>query len=316
MNDENSDVLAILEIILILWTQNGQATFHNLPLSKIVHSVVEKYFQESGDSKHIKERYTFSKTLKFETSVNIVNEKHFLLEGHTRPAMKSSKGISQGKWIYHCVIAFSRTTGEIVLAETIHVQLENVAIANMLQLLITSYLIAQWLKKRTLPSSLTCTQIKQKWGLPSLRVEQDPEKEMLKHQPLQTISFQRQILDRDLSGGRKRKLPNETLSTYSLKPVKEPFISVSDFDNLAADLNKSKCQSTLLLAIKAGRKVVNSGVNSSTTVVQHSDLLAEKETFTSKQGSNEWYKQRVGKITSSKLPTLIGLSGKNEMHQK
>ena len=137
---------------------------------------------------------------------------------------------------------------------------------------------------------------------------------MLKCQPLQTISFQRQILDRDLSGGRKRKLPNETLSTYSSKPVKEPFISVSDFDNLAADLNKSECQSTLLLAIKAGRKAVNSGVISSTTVIQHSDLLAEKETFTSKQleGSNEWYKQRVGKITSSKLPTLIGLSGKNE----
>ena len=99
---------------------------------------------------------------------------------------------------------------------------------------------------------------------------------MLKRQPLQTISFQRQILDRDLSGGRKRKLPNETLLTYSSKPVKEPLISVSDFDNLAADLNKSKCQSTLLLAIKAGRKAVNSGVNSSATVVQHTDLLAEK----------------------------------------
>ena len=84
---------------------------------------------------------------------------------------------------------------------------------------------------------------------------------------------------------------------------------MSDFDNLAADLNKSKCQSTLLLAIKAGRKAVNS---SSTTVVQHSDFLTEKETFTSKQGSNEWYKQRVGKITSSKLPTLIGLSVENE----
>ena len=104
---------------------------------------------------------------------------------------------------------------------------------------------------------------------------------MLKCQPLQTISFQRQILDRDLSGGRKRKLPNETISTYSSKPVKGPSISVSDFDNLAADLNKSKCQNTLLLAIKAGRKAVNSGVNSSTTVIQHSDLLAEKETFTS-----------------------------------
>ena len=112
---------------------------------------------------------------------------------------------------------------------------------------------------------------------------------MLKRQPLQTITFQWQILDRDLSGG-WRKLPNEALSTYSSKPVKEPLISVSDFDNLAADLNKSKCQSTLLLAIKAGKKAVNSGLNSSAIIEQHSNLLAEKETLTPKQGSNEWYR--------------------------
>ena len=66
--------------------------------------------------------------------------------------------------------------------------------------------------------------------------------------------FSAQILDRDLSGGRKRKLPNKTLSTYSSKPVKEPLMPVSHFDNLAANLNKSKCQSTLLLAIEAGKR--------------------------------------------------------------
>ena len=136
---------------------------------------------------------------------------------------------------------------------------------------------------------------------------------MLKCQPLQTITFQRQILDRDLSGGRKRKLPNETLPTCCSKPVKEPLISVSDFDNLAADLNKTKCQSTLLLAIRAGKKAVNSDLNSSAVIEQHSNLLSEKETLTPKQGSNEWYRQRVGKITSSKLPTLIGLSGKKRI---
>ena len=121
MNDENSDVLAILENIPDTLDPKWTSNISQLPLSKIVHSVVEKYFQKSGDSKHIKEGYTFSKTLKFETSgkpmrVNIVNEKHFLLEGYTRPAMKLSKGISQGKGIYHCVIAFSRTAGGIVQA--------------------------------------------------------------------------------------------------------------------------------------------------------------------------------------------------------
>ena len=229
------------------------------------------------------------------------------LPWNRRREYRRARGLS-----YHCVIAFSRTTGEIVQVRDYSCPAGKRGYCKHVAALAYKLVDSAMTKKESLLSSLTCTQIKQKWGLPSLRAEQDPEKEMLKRQPLQTISIRRQILDRDLSGGRKRKLPNETLSTYSSKPVKEPFISVSDFDNLAADLNKSKCQSTLLLAIKAGRKAVNSGVNSSTTVVQHSELLAEKETFTSKQGSNEWYKQRVGKITSSKLPTLIGFSGKNE----
>ena len=77
LNDENSEVLVIVENIPngvdLKWT----SSISQLPLSKIVHSVVEKYFQKSGDSKHIKEVYTFSKTLKFEASgkpmrVNIV----------------------------------------------------------------------------------------------------------------------------------------------------------------------------------------------------------------------------------------------------
>ena len=59
-------------------------------------------------------------------------------------------------------------------------------------------------KKYSLPADLTYTQIKKQWGLPSLRAEQDPQKERLKRQPLQNITFQRQILDRDLSGGRRK----------------------------------------------------------------------------------------------------------------
>ena len=46
-------------------------------------------------------------------------------------------------------------------------------------------------EKDSLPANLTCIQIKKQWGLPSLRAEQDPEKERLKRQPLQNITFQR-----------------------------------------------------------------------------------------------------------------------------
>ena len=57
-----------------------------LPLDKIVHSSVENYFKNSNDAKHMKEGYTFSKTLKFETSgkpicTNLISNKYFTLEG-------------------------------------------------------------------------------------------------------------------------------------------------------------------------------------------------------------------------------------------
>ena len=69
-------------------------------------------------------------------------------------------------------------------------------------------------------------------------------------------------------------------------------ISVSDFDNLAADLSKSKCQSDILLAINAAKiSVYYTGINSSTIVIQRFNVLAEKETFRPKQSSDEWYRQ-------------------------
>ena len=143
--------------------------------------------------------------------VNIVNEKHFLLEGYTRPAMKSSKGISQGKGIYHCVIVFSRTTGKIVQARDHSCPAGKRGYCKHIAAVAYKLVDSAMAKKESLHSSLTCTQIKQKWGSPLLRAEQDPEKEMLKRQHLQNITFQQQILDRDFSGGRKRKCPNETL---------------------------------------------------------------------------------------------------------
>ena len=46
------------------WTQS----LAEIPKNRIMHSGVEKYFEKSGDAKHLKEGFTFSKTLKFETS--------------------------------------------------------------------------------------------------------------------------------------------------------------------------------------------------------------------------------------------------------
>ena len=118
--------------------------------------------------------------------------------------MKSSKGISQGNGIYHFAIVFSRTTGKIVQARDCSCPAGKRGYCKHIAALAYKLVDNSMAKKESLPSSLTCTQIKQKWGLLSLRAEQDPEKEMLKRQSLKTITFQRQILDRYLSGGRKR----------------------------------------------------------------------------------------------------------------
>ena len=71
--------------------------------------MVEKYFENSGENRHVRESYTFSKTFEFETSgrrmrVNLKDEKYFLLEGYTRPSMKSSKGKAKGEGVYRCLI--------------------------------------------------------------------------------------------------------------------------------------------------------------------------------------------------------------------
>ena len=66
------------------------------------HSVVEDFFKNAKDKRHLTNGYAFSKTKKFETSgkplrINMLPDSNmFLLEGHTRPAMKQAKGISSG----------------------------------------------------------------------------------------------------------------------------------------------------------------------------------------------------------------------------
>ena len=93
-------------------------------------------------------------------------------------------------------------------------------------------------RKTSLPKSLSCTQIKKQWGITSLRTEQDPERELMKRIPLQEINFVGQNLERDLAGGRKRKLPNETTSSYTSKSIGEPPIDQVRLSKLEKDLKK------------------------------------------------------------------------------
>ena len=158
------------------WTQLTSG----LPLDKITHSGVEKFFEQSGDQKHIKEVYTFSKTLKFETSgkpmrIFMLNENYFLLEGYTRPSMKSSIGISKGAGLYHCNILYSLKTGEILRAMDRNCPAGKRGLCKHVAALAYKFVECAMGKKDALPRVLSCTEIKRQWGLPSLRAEQDPE---------------------------------------------------------------------------------------------------------------------------------------------
>eukprot|EP00112_Aurelia_sp_Birch-Aquarium-sp1_P002214 Seg1237.4 transcript_id=Seg1237.4/GoldUCD/mRNA.D3Y31 product="hypothetical protein" protein_id=Seg1237.4/GoldUCD/D3Y31 len=292
------------------WTQS----LLGLPLGKIVHSGVESFFEKSGDEKHIKEGYTFSRTLKFETSgkpmrINFIDENLFVLEGYTRPAMKSSKGIARGEGIYHCMIVYSMKTGQIQLARDYSCPAGKRGYCKHIAALAYKLVDCAMAKKQALPATLTCTQIKQQWNLPSLRAEQDPEKEIMKRKPLQEISFQCRNLDRDLSSGRKRRLPDQVDAEYCSKPPSEPSLDEASFKQLEIDLEKSHSPSMLLLVIKTGRKTIFQN-NENSAVAPN--ILPPLQTSISKQGSKEWFASRVGKVTSSKIPLLMGLSGQKE----
>ena len=91
----------------------------------------------------------------------------------------------------HCVIVFSRTTGKIVEARDYSYPAGKRSYCKHIAAVAYKLVDSAMAKKESLHSSLTCTQIKQKWGLPLLRAEQDPEKEMLKRTYHCVIVFSR-----------------------------------------------------------------------------------------------------------------------------
>ena len=80
-------------------------------------------FQNSGEKRHLTDGYAFSKTKKIETfgkplQINLLPgcNDMFLLEGHTRPAMKQAKGITSGSGVYSCIVVFNKLIGKILAA--------------------------------------------------------------------------------------------------------------------------------------------------------------------------------------------------------
>ena len=161
----DQEKLEALQLLENLPDTNWTTKISKLPFDKIVHSSLENYFKNSNDAKRIKEGYTFSKTLKFETSgkpmrINLISSRYFILEGYTRPAVKTSKGISKGKGVYHCAIVYSYPSGEIIQARDYSCPAGKRGYCKHIAALAYKLVDCAMAEKDSLPANLTCTQIK------------------------------------------------------------------------------------------------------------------------------------------------------------
>ena len=139
------------------------------------------------------------------------------------------------------------------------------------------------------PQSLSRTEIRQQWGIPSSNAQQDPEKEVMKKKPLHQIKFEQHVLTSDQTGGRKREVPQEVNSSYMSKPAGEPAIDTAHVEAFKKDLANSK----------SSFRVVNCCPTQPSLDKENVSCISTS-TDTSKQRSEAWFSERVGKITSSK----------------
>ena len=231
----------------------------------------------------------------------------FLLQGHTRPAMKQAKGISKGKGIYSCSILFKKETGRIIVAKDKSCAAGKRGFCKHITALAYKRIEAKMSGAKELPKPISFTDVRQQWGAPTIKSQQDPEKEVMKRKPLQGIIFEKHVLSRDTAGGRKRQLPTELNVNYSSRPRGEPEVDQQCIDKLREELSKSKFQRFVSesLFLRFGP---SPGALSDPSSAEPEPTI---QAFP-KQRTESWFRDRIGKLTSSKVPALIGLYGNKE----
>ena len=152
----------------------------------LTHAIVEDFFRWTNDKRYVPEGYAFSKTKQNETlgktiRLNLLPDHDmFLLEGHTRAAMKQAKSISTGEEIYSCSLLLSKETGKIMAACAAGKRGFCKRIAALAYKLVKVKMSGA----TELLKPISCTDVRQQWGLPSIKAQQDPEKEAMKRNPL------------------------------------------------------------------------------------------------------------------------------------
>ena len=155
------------------------------------------------------------KLKKFETSgkpirLNLLPDHDmFLLEGHTRPATKQAESISMGKGIYSCSLLLSKETGKIIAAKNKSCAAGKRSFCKHIVALAYKLDEATMSGATQLPKPISCTDVRQQWGLPSIKAEQNPEKEAMKRNPLHEIVFEKHILTRDNLGAENANYPQK-----------------------------------------------------------------------------------------------------------
>ena len=247
-----------------------------------------------------------------------------LLKGCTRPALKQAKGISSGEGLYACSIIFDHeTSGKILAAKDHSCAARKRGFCKHVAALAYKLVEATMLCSVKLPKSISCTRVRQQWGIPFIRASQDLEEELMKRFPLQEIVFKKHLLQRDKSGERNRKFPVEVSCGYKSRPNGEPTVDNERVTKLCDDLASSKCPKVVseILKLNSVKEKENVSVDKScVSIFDSMQLCQNKENVTEvglpvAQRSSEWFSNRLGKITSSKAPAVIGLQGMREFQQ-
>ena len=119
---------------------------------------------------------------------------------------------------------------------------------------------------------------------------------------------------RDQKGGRKRRLPQEVSSSYTSRPAGEPDIDCKHVDEFREELKKSKVP----YIVTKSNYLNQSNPNQSNPPCARLSTIKENilgcttssvDNKIVKQRSEEWFKERIGKVTSNKAPAAIGLYG-------
>ena len=93
----------------------------------------------------------------------------FVVEGHTRRAMKQAKGMSSGEGLYACLIIFDKTSGKILAAKDHSCVARKRGFRKHLAALAYKRVEATMLCKVERPKSISCAQVRRQWGIPSIR---------------------------------------------------------------------------------------------------------------------------------------------------